>query len=164
MLTDSWNTTAADDGNFDLWVYGTNGFVRNFQQNALVMAGAADATGGGEAPATAGVTEAASVPGFRPEIQICYDPCHGQIILKMHNDGGTSGEVTVTSNAYRTDGPWSLEVDAGNANSLVWNLAASGYWYDFTVQSLGFARRFAGRMETGQNGVSDPAMAQGLLV
>jgi len=163
MLTDSWNATAVDDGNFDLWVYGSNGFVRSFQQNALVMAGAADATGGGEAPATAGATEAASVPGFRPEIQICYDPCHGQIILRIHNDGGTGGEVTVTANAYRADGPWSLEVDAGKANSLSWNLAASGHWYDFTVQSPGFSRRFAGRMETGENGVSDPAKAMGLV-
>ncbi|HMI64030.1 MAG TPA: hypothetical protein VK518_24100, partial [Puia sp.] len=34
-------------------------------------------------------------------------------------------------------------------------------WYDFTVRVDGFeghARRFAGRVETGEDGVSDPAM------
>jgi hypothetical protein len=30
----------------------------------------------------------------------------------------------------------------------------------FTVQTTGFERRFAGRMETGQAGFSDPAMGQ----
>jgi phospholipase C len=35
-------------------------------------------------------------------------------------------------------------------------------WYDFTVRVDGFEgyeRRFAGRAETGEDGVSDPAMA-----
>jgi phospholipase C len=45
--------------------------------------------------------------------------------------------------------------------TLNWNLAASGNWYDFTVQASNFERRFAGRMESGQHGISDPAMALG---
>jgi phospholipase C len=41
-------------------------------------------------------------------------------------------------------------------------LAASHAWYDFSVAVDGatdFARRFAGRVETGKAGSSDPAMA-----
>ncbi|RZL89201.1 MAG: DUF756 domain-containing protein, partial [Variovorax sp.] len=42
------------------------------------------------------------------------------------------------------------------------NLKKSGDWYDFTVTSENFERRFAGRVETGKPGVSDPAMAMHL--
>jgi phospholipase C len=41
-------------------------------------------------------------------------------------------------------------------------LEESSNWYDFTVQSTGFERRFAGRMETGEHSRSDPAMGQDL--
>ncbi|MGR5475502.1 phospholipase domain-containing protein [Vibrio astriarenae] len=39
-------------------------------------------------------------------------------------------------------------------------MARQGNWYDFTVTvpQGGFTRRFAGRMETGKDSVSDPAM------
>lgn len=48
----------------------------------------------------------------------------------------------------------------GGATELVhWNLERSGSWYDFTVKSEAFERRFAGRVETGKASVSDPAMA-----
>ena len=41
--------------------------------------------------------------------------------------------------------------------------ALDGYWHDFTVQAAGFERRFAGRVETGEDSISDPAMAQNLV-
>ena len=46
------------------------------------------------------------------------------------------------------------------ANGIDLTLAAHR-WYDFTVRVDGFEgyeRRFAGRVETGEDGVSDPAM------
>jgi phospholipase C len=46
----------------------------------------------------------------------------------------------------------------------LWNLEESSNWYDFTVQSAGFESRFAGRVETGRNSFSDPAMGQDLAV
>jgi hypothetical protein len=67
--------------------------------------------------------------------------------------------VSVKSNAYRADGPWSLDVAAGATGTLHWNLEDSGHWYDFTVSGDNFERRFSGRVETGKPGVSDPAMA-----
>jgi phospholipase C len=136
-LNDRWNTADTDAGQYNLWVYSTNGFVRAFQGNAL-----ANAT-------------------FVPEVQICYEPCAGQLYLALYNLGKTTGVVTVQANAYRTDGPWNLEVPIATTPTLNWNLAASGNWYDFSVQASNFERRFAGRMETGQDGISDPAMALG---
>jgi phospholipase C len=41
-------------------------------------------------------------------------------------------------------------------------LARSSQWYDFGVTIVGAAhylRRFAGRVETGKPGITDPAMA-----
>jgi len=141
-LSDVWNTTASDAGQYELWVYSTNGFVRTFQ----------------------GTTQSASAQGFAPEVQVCYEPCTGEIYLKLHNSGARTGQVSVAANAYRSDGPWTLQVPAGGIGTLSWNLSATaiGYWYDFSVQTGGFARRFAGRLETGQHGISDPAMALAL--
>ncbi|MBV8271234.1 MAG: phospholipase C, phosphocholine-specific [Cupriavidus sp.] len=137
QLQDSWNTGAADNGKYDLWVYGTNGYLRTFTGDALASA-AAD---------------------FKPEVQVCYESATGAVYLKVHNTGSAAGSVTVQANAYRSDGPWVLEVGAGAVGQLSWNLGESGNWYDFTVSAANFERRFAGRVETGKPSVSDPAMA-----
>jgi phospholipase C len=136
-LDDSWNTAAMDGGKYDLWVYGPNGFVRTFRGDALMHDAAA----------------------FKPEVQVCYQPTTGHIYVKVHNAGSAAGRVSVQSNAYRTDGPWAIDVAAGESEQMHWNLERSGNWYDFTVSCTGFERRFAGRVETGRAGVSDPAMA-----
>jgi phospholipase C len=42
-------------------------------------------------------------------------------------------------------------------------LVKSHYWYDFSVTIAGadgFLRRFAGRVETGKSGFSDPLMGR----
>ena len=50
---------------------------------------------------------------------------------------------------------------AGGAKSVVLDVAGSGNWYDLTIKADNFLRRFAGRIETGKHGVSDPAMGAG---
>jgi phospholipase C len=151
-LADTWDPMADDAGNYELWVYGPNGFTRVFSGNAAH---------GIAGPST-----------FRPEIQVCYSPSNRLIVLKTTSTTGTMGLVTVVANAYVQGGPWTLEfgnarttyaiADAPYTQSLSWDLTASGGWYDFSVTTVDFTRRFAGRMETGQNTISDPAMAQGV--
>jgi phospholipase C len=141
-LTDIWNAGTTDSGNYELWVYSTNGFVRRFVGNALTHASAS----------------------FKPEVQVSYQRIVGNVCLEVHNTGTSAGQVTIQSNAYRTDGPWVLEVRAGATGMQRWNLEESSYWYDFTVGSHGIERRFAGRMETGQHSFSDPAMAWDLTL
>ena len=51
--------------------------------------------------------------------------------------------------------PWS---GVANGASNSWSLAASGGWYDFVVRCGSWSTRLAGRIETGEAGVSDPAM------
>jgi phospholipase C len=138
QLDDTWDASA-QGGKYNLWVYANNGFVRTFAGDASVTAAAT----------------------FQPEVQVCYDPDESQIYVKVHNSGTTAGTVTVTSNAYRTDGPWTLDVPAGAGAVAMqhWTISDAGNWYDFTVTGDNFERRFAGRMETGKDSVSDPLMA-----
>ncbi|HJS34552.1 MAG TPA: phospholipase domain-containing protein, partial [Pseudoxanthomonas sp.] len=141
-LTDTWNTGLSDSGKYELWVYGPNGFVRTFKGDALFHDAAA----------------------FQPEIQVGYESRSGDVYLRVRNSGKETGSVTITSNAYRDDdGPWTMKkIKAGDTDTKHWNLKKSGDWYDFTVTSENFERRFAGRVETGKPGVSDPAMAMHL--
>jgi phospholipase C len=118
-------------------VYGPNGFVRTFKGNAEQQA---------KAP-------------FNPEIQVCYEPTGDRLYVKVHNAGLAGGSVKVEANAYRTDGPWTIKVAARAVGMLDWNISSSGQWYDFTASTAFTERRLAGRMETGQHGISDPAMA-----
>ncbi|MDM0020824.1 phosphocholine-specific phospholipase C [Variovorax saccharolyticus] len=137
QLQDYWNAGASDSGKYDLWVCGTNGYVRTFKGDAIAW----------------------DTADFKPEVQICYEPATGAVYLKVHNAGRAAGRVTVQANAYRNDGLWTLEVAAGATGQQHWNLDGSGHWYDFTVSAENFERRFAGRVETGKPSVSDPAMA-----
>ncbi|HYG43598.1 MAG TPA: phospholipase C, phosphocholine-specific, partial [Bordetella sp.] len=132
MLEDDWDAPA-DGGDYDLWVYSTNGFVRTFSGN--------------------------SGTGAKVEAQVCYDVQEGSVYAKVANNGAAAARVTLQANAYRTDGPWTLDVPAGQVAEQHWVLADSGNWYDFTLEADGLARRFAGRVETGSHTVSDPAMA-----
>jgi phospholipase C len=143
-MHDDWDTIF-DSGKYNLWVYSTNGFVRTFQGDARAYDDAK----------------------FQPELaEIKYQRKAGRLTIKLKNMAPVGGKgskktdytVTVTPNAYRTDGPWVVNVK--NDATLDWDLSSSGYWYDFTITGDdGFERRFAGRMETGRDSVSDPAMA-----
>ncbi|WP_179401258.1 phosphocholine-specific phospholipase C [Burkholderia guangdongensis] len=136
QLSDSWSAVADDAGNYNLWVLGPNGYHREFQGN---------------------VTQAASGPAA--EVRVCYDPANDAVYLTIMNVGNAASQVTVTSNAYRTDGPWTYAVPAGMQVEPYWVLTASSGWYDFTLTAEnGLARRFAGHVETGRDSISDPAM------
>jgi len=64
---------------------------------------------------------------------------------------------TVTDNTYNHGGPWSFN----DTEELVVDVSSSGNWYDFTISSncYYFVRRYMGRMETGEESITDPAMA-----
>ncbi|WP_335954625.1 phospholipase domain-containing protein, partial [Acinetobacter guillouiae] len=54
-----------------------------------------------------------------------------------------------------------ISVKAGQTSTRHWELKDTWQWYDFAVtctQDTKFYRRFAGRVETGADSVSDPAM------
>ncbi len=138
-LNGEWDVFALDGGKYDLWVLGPNGFHRAF----------------------AGDVSAVSAPGgSAPEIRVCYDVANVEVYVTMINTGSAACRFTVTPNAYRTDGPWEFEIPPGKQLDQHWPVARQQNWYDFTVTTKqgGFTRRFAGRIETGVDSMSDPAM------
>lgn len=138
-LDGRYEVFATDEGRYDLFVIGPNGFHRSFRGDVGMLG-------------TAGASA--------PEIQVCYDVANAAVYLKMSNSGTGACTFAVTANAYRNDGPWTFEVPAGKQMEQHWPVGSQGNWYDFTVttQQGSFRRRFAGRVETGKDLVSDPAM------
>jgi phospholipase C len=132
-LTDEW-TLRLDQGRYDLWVYGPNGFVREFRgevhDRALTY----------------------------PEVELKYEPENLAIELVATNKGQAEAVLMVRANAYRSDGPWRLRVVFGCITSRRWTLIGSERWYDFTIMGEHFERRFAGRLENGTPSFSDPAV------
>jgi phospholipase C len=135
-LEDDW-LPHADHGRYDLWVYGPNGFVREFR-------------GSHERKAHA-----------MPEVDLEYDRANRSIRLVITNGGQGEAALSIRANAYFTQGPWPIHVEGGGRVVREWALSTSHQWYDFTVHGKHFERRFAGRMETGESAFSDPAMAIG---
>ena len=136
-LTDSWNI-ASERGAYDLRVYGPNGFFRVFREGGNIAANA-----------------------VAPEIRLDYDREQGDLLVSFSNPGARACVITVRDMAYRNGGPGRVEIPAGKAIRHRWSLQRSANWYDFsvTVEALeGYERRFAGRVENGRHGLSDPAM------
>ncbi|USE77796.1 phospholipase C, phosphocholine-specific [Cupriavidus gilardii] len=141
QLDGRYDVFASDEGRYDLFVLGPNGFHRSFRGDVSTLG-------------TAGASA--------PEIRVCYDIANAAVYLTMINAGASACTFTVVPNAYRDDGPWTFEVPAGKQLDQHWPVGSQGNWYDFTVttQQGSFRRRFAGRIETGKDLVSDPAMGE----
>ena len=137
-LADTWAPKAG--GAYDLWVVAPNGFHRHFTGNAR---------------------RAASAGQPNPEVLLGYEPASGQLRVQLGNLGPVATTFALVANAYFPATPTTAVVVARGTSSLVLPLGASGGWYDFSVRVNGqadFSRRFAGRMETGADSTSDPAM------
>ncbi|MEV6194026.1 phosphocholine-specific phospholipase C [Streptomyces sp. NPDC051920] len=128
-VSDTWNS-AYSGGSYDLTVHGPNGFLRVFKG----------------ANRTAG-----------PEVTARHTGC--DVELTLVNKGAATATLRLTNGyggASRV-----LRVRAGETVKHTVDLAASGCWYDLTVTvdgQAGFLRRFAGHVENGRPGVSDPAL------
>ncbi|MDB4987108.1 MAG: Twin-arginine translocation pathway signal [Myxococcaceae bacterium] len=131
-------STRADDGAYDLWVLGPNGFHRHFT----------------------GHTQLGQALGS-PEVRVGYDSALGNVYLVIRNPRGRAHTFTIRCNAYFEEGPARVLVAANAQHAHYWWLVRSGHWYDFTMSIdgvPGYSRRFAGRVETGRASISDPAM------
>jgi phospholipase C len=133
-LADAWEL-APDAGAYDLWVYGPNGFVREFK--GAVAAGGAVA---------------------RPEIEVAYDAAKRTLAVTLRNSGAAACALTIRHNQYRADAPDNVALAPRGRAVRRWSLVDSHDWYDLTVAGDGFERRLAGRLETGRPGISDPAI------
>ncbi|KIX65441.1 phosphocholine-specific phospholipase C [Burkholderia pseudomallei] len=131
---------AATNGAYAFAVYGPNGFVRVFE-------GLAAAGGHGRQAAA------------RPEVKAGYDVANGNLYLKLANHGAQSVQLTLADNAYGAPAR-RITLRGGDEQIESWALASSHQWYDVTVSDGAtgqFVRRFAGHVENGKPGYSDPA-------
>ncbi|MEV6289703.1 phosphocholine-specific phospholipase C [Streptomyces sp. NPDC051896] len=129
-LTDTWNS-AYSGGVHDLAVHGPNGFLRVFK-------------GKGK---TAGPEATARHAGDDLELTFTNK---GSGIVKLKVTNGYGGH------------PATVTVRPGATVKHTVDLTASQRWYDVTVTSEAdpaFLRGFAGHVENGHPGVSDPAIA-----
>jgi phospholipase C len=140
----SWPLKNFENGTYLLRVYGPNGFFREF-------------SGSGDDP----------LIDVRCEYQrIASDKLRptGHIELILSNHTGNAIHITVTDNAYKTAPSVNmLDGDHKGSNKLIipLDLSRQHGWYDFTVKFEGhpvFWKRYAGRVETGKSGFSDPLM------
>jgi phospholipase C len=90
----------------------------------------------------------------------------GNIELVLRNQSKIPMRIEITDNAYK-NAPVKKELDATGNNSgnviVPINLGKHFGWYDFTVRVTGnmlFEKRYAGRVDTGEQGFSDPYMGR----
>jgi phospholipase C len=137
-IAGQWLADAA--GLYDLWVLGPNGFHRHFTGNARRAVGAGQPN---------------------PEVLVEYDTLVGDLVVHLRNSGSGAATMSLVANAYVAATPMSYVVLPRSEQIVRLPLAASSRWYDFSVKVAGqpeYSRRFAGRMENGEHGISDPAL------
>ncbi|MNR20321.1 Non-hemolytic phospholipase C precursor [compost metagenome] len=135
-LDDEWALTG-DDGRYDLWILGPNGFLRTFKGQA--------------SSATAGLS-----------LEVRQDKADASLTVTMRNSSRAPAVVRI-EDAYRKDeGAVQVALQPGSQRAQTWRLQGNGLWYDLTFTAEGgFERRLAGRLETGKDSVSDPLMGMG---
>lgn len=129
-LDGTWTTY---DGRYDLWVLGPNGFHRHYRGDVGVVPLVAD---------------------------VAQDPDDAQALrLTLYNPGSVPVAVTLQPAAYANAQPREgVTIAPGQHHQRSWSAAATGGWYDLWIEHDGAHQRLAGRVETGADSVSDPAM------
>ena len=125
------------DSGYSIEVLGPNGFYRSF---------AGRSAGGPVAVRTSYERHATGLTG--------------NVQVLLHNKSAEPVSITIKDNSYKSD-TVTRKITPGQEISIVLNLKRNHGWYDFTVQADGSNQqaRFAGRVETGMPGFSDPLMA-----
>jgi phospholipase C len=132
-VTDTWEIAGFEGGVYHLRVCGPNGFFREF-------AGTAN----------------------DPPIDVrCQYLQSGDVELHASSRLHTPLTLNIRDFSYKAPNRL-MRLEGVASRSLVLRLGGSHQWYDFgvTVAGMGqYLRRFAGRVETGKSGFSDPAMS-----
>jgi len=133
---DTWNYSGSNGPEYDLSVWGPNGFLRVFQ-------GTVAASG-----ANVKVESFYHVDGFQPAID-----------LIIENRGSSRVHAQVWD--FYSGRTFERQLRPGEAVTERWRLDDSFGWYDLTVtvdSDASFVRRLAGHVENGRDSISDPAI------
>lgn len=127
----SWPLKSFANGVYHLNLTGPNGFFRSFSGNQ-----------------------------HDPDLHIQLNYLKiGNIEVELHNiHHANSYNITIINEAYGA-GKHQIKLLAGQMITQVIDLQKSHHWYDFTIRVEGqehFMRQYAGRVETGKHGFTDP--------
>lgn len=141
-LSAKWRLEDFESDSYHLRVYGPNGFFREF-------------IGDKNNPAL-------SVKLEYEQVKSSSQKFTGNIILRLKNLGDENHSIEVIDNSYKNP-KQSVELDKTESKELVLNFQKSFNWYDISIRKTGnnlFERRYAGRVETGEAGKTDPLMGR----
>ena len=157
-LTDFWLISDTDsdlrpketrhDPDYDISIHGPNGFHSHFRGVAVFPPST-------DSEDNIGVKQQ---PG--PEVVIAYDDHSGDVHLRLINTGTAACTVKVANSYVPSKGSHSYELQPGSSAEDHWPSSPTHNWFDLSVttdESPTFLRRFAGHVETGRPGTSDPA-------
>lgn len=134
-LSESWPLAHFKDKNYHLRLYGPNGFYREFK----------------------GDSESNDL-----RIMCEYDQKKQGLILTVENKNReVSYEIEIRDEGYGQN-PVTKTIGAGQTEKILLDQQKSHGWYDFSLglkDRPSFVRRFAGRIENGEETFSDPQMS-----
>ena len=184
-LDDVWMPASADLGRYDLWVLGPNGYHREFKGDLSALKGHPavnlDIRAGYGAPAGSLHLLLRNSGAGLAQFTVKSNQVYGalQAFPGVPTPGlgrgplGFGGFPVAGFGAWPAPAPfprtqsfgrgttWTVSAHGELPVALFWNLAQTGFWYDFEITSStdsSFLRRVAGRIETGHHSVTDPAM------
>lgn len=140
-IFDNWSIDAFDKGQFQLEVYGPNGFYRMFKGDAQ-----------------------------HPKIKIhcTYEKSNdqqsftGRLTFTCTNNDSKSHRLLLEDISYGRDRK-EIQLEPGASAIIQFDLSKQSFWYDFRVSCKDyniFEEQYAGRIETGNSGKSDPLMSR----
>jgi len=139
-LKNSWAIHDFENSNYHFEVHGPNGFFREFIGNNNDPLVNISCTYQHDAADSKKLT--------------------GNIEINLQNEGNANS-IEITD--HYTKSTQTKSLDASASSSVVLDLNKTYGWYDFTVTVKGnstFEKRYAGRVETGKESFTDPAMGR----
>lgn len=140
-ISDNWSIRDFDDGLFKLDVYGPNGFYRMFKGDV-----------------------------HRPNIVIhcTYEKSNdqqtftGRLAFTCKNLDSKNHRLLLEDISY--DSPSAeVHLKAGESKTILFDISKQSFWYDFRVSCKDdntFEEQYAGRIEVGESGKSDPLLSR----
>ena len=98
--------------------------------------------------------EAKSLP---VSVRLRHDARRQELVFTLRASHGATASLRDTQ--YGTAPDRTLALPANRPVEHRWPVGKSKGWYDVSVEVEGTRQRFAGRLETGAHGVTDPALA-----
>lgn len=131
-ISDEWDLALFNDNQYQLCVYGPNGFFRSFK--------------GSEND---------------PELIIsCACQSDGRLLITIANNSTVAISAHAADNSYGKQ-PINITLQPLSTKEIPIDLAESFGWYDFTLNVAGntrYSQQFAGHVETGNLSKTDPLM------